>query len=121
MTPIDILRDAARNIRKFQSSPPTLAHAEDLGIKVDRIETAATDLDKELRIARSHVICHSVLLRYAEEQTLTAREERDEAIAVLRRAQEELRLIRSKDCDRVYDVTLRFEIDAILAKAGAKA
>lgn len=37
-------------------------------------------------------------------------------LAILKRAGEELRLIRMKDCPAVYDVTLRLEIDLILNK-----
>lgn len=40
-----------------------------------------------------------------------------ELLAALVRAREELCLIRSKDCDRVYDTTLRMDMDAAIAKA----
>lgn len=39
-----------------------------------------------------------------------------ELAETLRNAQEELRLIREKDCDVVYDSTLRTRIDIVLAK-----
>lgn len=41
-----------------------------------------------------------------------------ELLEALKRQKEELRLIRMKDCDRVYDITLRFDVDALLAKFG---
>ena len=40
-----------------------------------------------------------------------------ELLAALARAREELRLIQSKDCNRVYDITLRLDMDAAIAKA----
>ena len=46
---------------------------------------------------------------------LGVKAERDEAVALLREAQEELRLIRMKDTATVYDPTLRVRVAAFLA------
>lgn len=43
-----------------------------------------------------------------------------ELLDALKRAREELRLIRMKDCDRVYDVTLRLAMDLVIAKGGSE-
>jgi len=44
-----------------------------------------------------------------------------ELLAVLARAQEELRLIRMKDCAAVYDTTLRLDMKLLLDRSQADA
>jgi len=43
--------------------------------------------------------------------------ENAELVALLQRAAEELRLIRMKDCDATYDITLRTELSDAIRKA----
>lgn len=54
----------------------------------------------------------------AKEDLLALLDAYERASALIRRADEELRLIRMKDCDALYDITLRMELGDYIAKHG---
>lgn len=78
---------------------------------VDGLMAIATQKISELMAQRTKL----------EQSYDTLKAQRDALLEVVKRQQEELRLIRMKDCDAVYDVALRLDVELAIAAAQVQA
>lgn len=94
---------------------------------VSEFEDDVVEISTAIRIADNVIPIAKVSIGYAgavgEEQRANAAyivhacNLYPELVEALERAQEELRLIRMKDCDAVYDTTLRMDMELVLSRA----